>query len=165
LEPVECAGAEELGELAVDEAEAWRAFGLEQEDGAVEVGETGADERGDRHEVAAHEEAGGLSAGGQGRRVGAVVAVEDRWLVGHEEPANRGCGAGPSDAAVDARHASLLPQGKVQVRDVAEPDEGFGVTTDGVAVEAVKEAIGAGSARAIWEPVTTRDPRDVVRES
>lgn len=35
-----------------------RAFGLEQEDRAGEVGEAGADVRGERHEVAAHDEAG-----------------------------------------------------------------------------------------------------------
>lgn len=78
--------------------------------------------------------------------MGAVVAVQDRWSVGHEQLADRGRGARSGDAAVDAGHAGLLPQGEMEVGDVAEADEGLGVTTDGVAVEAVEDAIGAGSA-------------------
>lgn len=67
------------------------------------------------------------------------------WVV-INQVSHRGRSPFSGQAAVDTGQMAVPPQGKVQIGDITETDQGFGVGSNGVEVDAVGDAVSAGTA-------------------
>ena len=148
-DPVQVPAVEQLREASVDLSEPGAVVVLQQQDGAVEVGQRPAHRAADAVEVPSEEGAGDRLAGGEASGVLPRVAAHHDRLDLHQRPAEVLGAAGVAEVVVpvqqrpveSARHPGAMER-QMQVRDVAEPDQRLGVRPRRLDVQLTGDPIG-----------------------
>lgn len=152
-QPLQGPSTGQPGQCAVDLSQPCAPLVFEKEDRPLKARQTGSGLGADRVKVAADQDTGRGALDGDRRAGSAGVPVDDHRVGGHQRAA-KGFGRGrpgPFVAPVGERamqrgQTASRPQGKVEVGDVAEADQGFRVAPQGVDVQVVDDAVGAFAA-------------------